>query len=111
MSIWVSRFGLEPTEALRPTGPAAAEPSTLNSNLLDNNRCRPLLFMTNITRSMPSAPICRPTLPPPMVMNAGALQCALAAPLGALIWSFVGVTIGAADCHTVAVFSTDHQAR
>jgi len=31
--------------------------------------------------------------------------------LGALIWSFVGVTIGAADRHTVAVFSTDHQAR
>src|SRR5207244_4886321 len=31
--------------------------------------------------------------------------------LGALIWSFVGVTIGAADRHTVAVFSADHQAR
>src|SRR5581483_3846602 len=36
--------------------------------------CKPLSFITTMTRSTPSTPICNPQLPPPTDTNAGALQ-------------------------------------
>src|ERR1019366_6645262 len=67
-------FQSVPAEACRPTGPAAAEASPLSSNLLDSNPCTPLSFMNSTTRSTDSAPAWNPKLPPPIEMNAGALQ-------------------------------------
>src|SRR3954462_2024942 len=72
--ISLSAFQSVPAEACRPTGPAEAEASPPTWNLFESMRCMPCSFITTMTRSMPSTPICNPQLPPPTEMNAGALQ-------------------------------------
>src|SRR6185436_9073133 len=58
--------------AVRPTGPAATEPSAPNVNLLDSSLSAPRSFMTNMIRSVDDAPIWKPTLPPSMRTVPGA---------------------------------------
>src|SRR5579864_1295850 len=74
VSTWVFIFQSVPADAWRPTGPAATDPSPDNWNLLESRCWKPCSFMTSMTRSTPSTPICSPQLPPPTDTNAGALQ-------------------------------------
>src|SRR5690242_21147614 len=67
-------FQSVPADAWRPTGPAATDPSPDSWNLLESRCWKPCSFMTSMTRSTPSTPICNPQLPPPTETNAGALQ-------------------------------------
>src|SRR5579871_1809925 len=55
-------------------GPAAAEASPPTWKLLSSSFCIPFSFWMINTTSTASTPICRPQLPPEIVMNAGALQ-------------------------------------
>src|SRR5579864_1353333 len=74
VSTCVFIFQSVPADAWRPTGPAATDPSPDNWNLLESRCWKPCSFMTSMTRSTPSTPICNPQLPPPTETNAGALQ-------------------------------------
>src|SRR5579864_6613825 len=74
VSTWVFIFQSVPADAWRPTGPAAADPSPVSWNLLERRCWKPWSFMTSMTKSTPSTPICNPQLPPPTETNAGALQ-------------------------------------
>src|SRR6185437_8892408 len=58
----------------RPTGPAAAEASAPILNLLASIFSMPWSFITSMTTSMASPPICKPQLPPVTVKGAGALH-------------------------------------
>src|SRR6202162_5755046 len=58
----------------RPTGPAAAEASAPILNLLESILSIPLSFMTSMTTSIASPPICNPQLPPVTEKGAGALH-------------------------------------
>src|SRR5579864_6710932 len=60
--------------ASRPTGPAAADSSAPNLNLLASRCCMPCSFVTTMTKSIAWPPSCKPQLPPVMVIGAGALH-------------------------------------
>src|SRR3974390_2548546 len=61
-------------DAVRPTGPAAADASAPNLTLLDRTEFAPFSFMTNRTKSVSSPPIWRPMPPPSKANIAGALH-------------------------------------
>jgi hypothetical protein len=52
--------------AVRPTGPAATEPSAPRVNLLESSFSAPRAFITSMIRSVSEPPIWKPTLPPSM---------------------------------------------
>ena len=52
---------------LPTTGPAATDASPPSVNSFESKLFRPSLFMKSITKSVDSAPICNPKLPPPRV--------------------------------------------
>src|SRR5665213_1056252 len=62
------------SDECRPKGPTAADASLPISNLLESSFCMPFSLLKTMTRSTASTPICVPQLPPPIWMNAGALQ-------------------------------------
>jgi hypothetical protein len=57
---------------VRPTGPAATDPSAPKVNWLESNRLSPESFITNRIKSVSDPPIWKPTLPPSMRTAPGA---------------------------------------
>src|SRR5579859_7816220 len=60
--------------AVRPTGPAATEPSAPSVNLLESSLSAPRALITNMIKSVEEPPIWKPTLPPSMRTVPGADQ-------------------------------------
>ena len=58
--------------AVRPTGPAATEPSAPSVNLLSSSLSAPRALITSMTRSVDETPIWNPMLPPSMRTVPGA---------------------------------------
>ena len=59
---------------MRPTGPAATEPSAPKVNLLESSLSAPRAFITSMIKSVEEPPIWKPTLPPSMRTVPGADQ-------------------------------------